>query len=81
MKAAAGANRPGAEATKQLSDVLVRLAKSDEATRAKAEKGHARELDTLRDSLRAEPVTLETLPPEIRRDWLTATDGREGLGP
>jgi hopanoid biosynthesis associated RND transporter like protein HpnN len=79
MKAGGEANGPGAEATKQLSDVLMRLAKADQATRTKAEKALIDplniELDTLRESLRAEPVTLETLPPEIRREWLTA-DGR-----
>src|ERR1700746_3314393 len=32
-------------------------------------------LDELRDYLQAQPVTLETLPPEIAREWVTA-DGR-----
>ena len=49
------------------------------ATRTRAEKALIGplniELDTLRNGLRAELVTLDKLPPEIKRDWLTA-DGR-----
>jgi hopanoid biosynthesis associated RND transporter like protein HpnN len=79
VKAGTEANGPGAEATKQLSDVLLRLAKVDEATRTKAEKALivplTIELDTLRNGLSAEVVTLENLPPEVKRDWVTA-DGR-----
>ncbi|HSU04335.1 MAG TPA: MMPL family transporter, partial [Acetobacteraceae bacterium] len=33
------------------------------------------ELDQLRDSLNAEPVSLETIPPDIKRDWVLP-DGR-----
>jgi hopanoid biosynthesis associated RND transporter like protein HpnN len=33
------------------------------------------ELDRLREALQAEPVTLDSLPPDLKRDWITP-DGR-----
>jgi hopanoid biosynthesis associated RND transporter like protein HpnN len=70
---------PGAAAAKRLADALSRLAKSDAATRAKAQEvfitplGIA--LDALRSALQAEPITDMTLPPDLTAQWLKP-DGR-----
>jgi uncharacterized protein len=70
---------PGATAAKRLADDLAKLAEGDEALRKRAHNAmipplHVA-LDELRGYLQAQPVTLETLPPEIARDWVTK-DGR-----
>src|SRR4029434_2358056 len=69
----------GATAAKRLADDLAKLADGDAALR---ERGHNAmipplntALDELRGYLQAQPVTLETLPPEIAGDWVTQ-DGR-----
>ena len=69
----------GADAAKRLADDLAKLADGDQALR---ERAHAAmipplntALDELRSYLQAQPVTLETLPPEIAREWVTQ-DGR-----
>jgi hopanoid biosynthesis associated RND transporter like protein HpnN len=69
----------GATAAKRLADDLAKLAEGDEALRQRAHNAmipplHVA-LDELRGYLQAQPVTLETLPPEIARDWVTK-DGR-----
>jgi predicted RND superfamily exporter protein len=62
-----------------VSRALAQLAKADLATRGRAE--HAlipplkTTLDELRQGLKAARVTLETLPEDLRRDWITP-DGR-----
>jgi hopanoid biosynthesis associated RND transporter like protein HpnN len=70
---------PGAAAAKRLSTALTRLAAGDEALRARAEFALVSPLETfieaLRLSLKAEPITPETLPPDIAGDWVLA-DGR-----
>ena len=58
---------------------LAKLAQGDEALRGRAQAAmivplHTA-LDELRNYLQAQPVTLETLPPEIAREWVTQ-DGR-----
>src|SRR5207244_12006271 len=62
-----------------LADVLSVLAEADPARRQIAEDGLLPGLRKLREQLRtalqAEPVTLASLPPQIKHDWLTA-DGR-----
>lgn len=70
---------PGAVAARRLADVLTKLAQGDNAVRDKAEAVFIRPLhvalDQLRDLLKAQPVSIKTLPPEILSDWVTA-DGR-----
>jgi uncharacterized protein len=70
---------PGAVAAKRLADAFSRLAKSDAATRAKAQDVFiaplAVALDGLRAALQAQPITDTTLPPELSDQWLKP-DGR-----
>jgi uncharacterized protein len=69
----------GALAAKRLGDDLTKLADGDEALRRRAEAALVPPLNTaldeLRNYLQAEPVSLESLPPEITREWVTQ-DGR-----
>jgi hopanoid biosynthesis associated RND transporter like protein HpnN len=69
----------GAIAAKRLADDLAKLADGDEALRARAHAAMIPPLETaldeLRNYLQAQPVTLETLPAEIAREWVTQ-DGR-----
>jgi hopanoid biosynthesis associated RND transporter like protein HpnN len=71
---AAEDNGGGTPAAKELAAVLKRLAQADEAKRLKAEKDLITplkiELDDLRKVLKADQVTLDTIPPEIKREWL-----------
>jgi hypothetical protein len=70
---------PGAVAAKRLADALTRLAKSDPATRAKAQDVFVAPLevalDGLRTALQAEPITDMTLPADLSAQWLKP-DGR-----
>jgi hopanoid biosynthesis associated RND transporter like protein HpnN len=80
LKQAAGTQTgPGAVAAKRLAEDLAKLAQGDEAMRARAQAAMVSPLNTalgeLRNYLQAQPVTLETLPPEIAREWVTQ-DGR-----
>jgi hopanoid biosynthesis associated RND transporter like protein HpnN len=81
-KAAAGQSGKGADAAKRVANDLTRLAQGDESLRHRAEAAfiaplHAA-LDQLRNYLEAQPVSLETLPSNIARDWVTE-DGRYKL--
>ena len=68
---------PGAsgEPARRFADLLAQMAKADPSKRAAATAilipplGIA--LTSLRDSLKAAPVSLASLPPELRRDWQT----------
>jgi hopanoid biosynthesis associated RND transporter like protein HpnN len=70
---------PGATAAKRLADAFSRLAKSDAATRARAQEAFiaplAIALDGLRAVLQAEPITDMTLPADLADQWLKP-DGR-----
>jgi hopanoid biosynthesis associated RND transporter like protein HpnN len=81
-QAAGESKGPGADAAKRLSELLTRLAKADPGRRASAEQALTRPLaiafDDLRNALRAQPVTQQSLPPELTRDWMTK-DGRARL--
>jgi uncharacterized protein len=78
-KAAGTQTGRGAAAAKRLGEDLTKIADGDEALRARATAAMIPSLnialDELRNYLQAQPVTLETLPPEIAREWVTA-DGR-----
>ncbi|HYM02206.1 MAG TPA: MMPL family transporter [Stellaceae bacterium] len=58
-----------------LSEVLARGAAVVPALQASLADGIGRRLDDLRAALTAQPVALDTLPPELRSEWI-ADDGR-----
>ena len=66
---------PGALAAKRLADDLTKLANADAAARMQAEAMLVRplkiDLDVLREALAAKPVTLDQLPDDLVRDWIT----------
>ncbi|MBN9594367.1 MAG: MMPL family transporter [Afipia sp.] len=70
---------PGAVAARRLADALAKLAQASKATREKAESTFIAPLnvalDQVRGLLKAQPVSVKTLPPDILHDW-TSTDGR-----
>jgi hopanoid biosynthesis associated RND transporter like protein HpnN len=78
-KLAGGASGPGADAAKRLAVSLTNLSQADKAKRDKVEATFIVPLRTalndLRDLLQAEPVSLQTLPPELKREWIAA-DGK-----
>ncbi|MCP1997693.1 hopanoid biosynthesis associated RND transporter like protein HpnN [Nitrobacter winogradskyi] len=76
LRKAAGTHQgAGATAAKRLADDLTRLADSNQATREKAQAAFVEPLkimfDQLRNLLKAEPVTLESLPPDFMNLWKT----------
>lgn len=70
---------PGATAARRLADALAKLADGDKALRDKAETVFISPLnvalDQVRGLLKAQPVSIKTLPPDILNDWV-GTDGR-----
>jgi hopanoid biosynthesis associated RND transporter like protein HpnN len=74
-KAAGDAKGPGAVASRRLADALSKLAASNEATRNKVQAIFVLPLkvvlDQLRNALRAQPVSLKTLPAELVNSWKT----------
>ena len=70
---------PGATAARRLADLLSQVAKGDPAVRSRAEASFVPPLritmDELRNGLKAQKVTLDTLPADLKRDW-TTDDGR-----
>ncbi|GAO40241.1 hypothetical protein SCH01S_45_00840 [Sphingomonas changbaiensis NBRC 104936] len=80
LREVAGARTDGpARAARHLADTLDRLARASPSARARAAAVLVAPLTTMLDQIRASlqavPVSAETLPPEIARDWL-APDGR-----
>jgi uncharacterized protein len=73
---------PGGDAAQRLSQLLAKLAQADPAMRQRVEAALVQplllSLETLRQSLQAQPVTVATIPADIKRDWL-APDGRARL--
>jgi uncharacterized protein len=78
-KAAADQKGPGADAAMRLAAALTRLEAADQAMRQRVEAAFIlpikSDLDDIRSFLRAQPVTLDTLPVEISRSWRTG-DGK-----
>jgi hypothetical protein len=76
--AAAGGGPAGAQASR-LAQALERLAGADPGLRAKASSTLMTPFSTvlgqIQNALAAEPVTLQSLPPDLVRDWITP-DGR-----
>jgi hopanoid biosynthesis associated RND transporter like protein HpnN len=74
-KFAADAPGPGADAAKRLAAAMDTLAKGDQPTRQRADAAFVQplktELDNLRRLLKAQPVTRESLPPELVNQWIT----------
>jgi predicted RND superfamily exporter protein len=66
-------------ASRRLADDLTKLAAANQATRDKAQSVFVTPLlivlDQLRSSLQAQPVSLDTLPPELVNSWKTQ-DGK-----
>jgi hopanoid biosynthesis associated RND transporter like protein HpnN len=80
--AAGNKTGPGADAARNVSALLERLAGSDAATRARAEAAFVpplvHDLDLLRKNLDPQQVTIQTLPRDLVRDWMLP-DGRARL--
>jgi uncharacterized protein len=78
-KVAGNQQGPGADAARRLADLLARLAKADPAARKSAETAVAEplriSLHQLRQELNPEHVTIQNIPRELAREWLTP-DGR-----
>jgi hopanoid biosynthesis associated RND transporter like protein HpnN len=79
LKVTGDAKGAGADATRETSGLLNRLAGADADARARAEAAIVPplvyNLDLLRYSLAPQPVTIQTLPPNLVRDWVLP-DGR-----
>jgi hopanoid biosynthesis associated RND transporter like protein HpnN len=75
QKAAVGQVGKGEAAAKRLARNLTTLAQGGEELRQRAQMAMIApleiDLDQLRGYLQAQPVTLETLPPEIASEWVT----------
>jgi uncharacterized protein len=74
-KVAGDGKGPGAVASRRLADALSKLAESNQATRDKTQAVFVDPLkialDELRNLLQAQPVSLQTLPPDLVRAWKT----------
>jgi len=81
-KLAGNASGPGADAARRLAAAMTTLAKSDQAARQRAEVAFIQPLkitlDDLRNLLKAQRITRETLPQSIVDQWITP-DGRARL--
>jgi hopanoid biosynthesis associated RND transporter like protein HpnN len=77
-RAAGDAKGPGAAASRRLADALSKLAASDQATRDKTQAIFVAPLKVvlgqLKNSLQAQPVSLNTLPADLVSSW-KAKDG------
>jgi hopanoid biosynthesis associated RND transporter like protein HpnN len=77
LQAAAGStNTKAANDARRLADAFQRLAHADKATRARVSEALVPGLKTMLDQIRAilqpYPVTAETLPADLVRDWISA---------
>ena len=72
---AAGKAGPGAQAAARLSGLLTKLAQADPAARRRAEIAVAQplrvSLDRLRQALNPARVTKDTIPSDLKRQWVT----------
>jgi uncharacterized protein len=74
-KVAAVGSAPARRLAADLDAILARGETALPALEANLSAGIARRIEELRQALSPEPITLGSLPPEIKRDWVTA-DGR-----
>jgi hopanoid biosynthesis associated RND transporter like protein HpnN len=74
--AAGEVDSPAAAKARRLAGLLTALAKAPQAERDEAERLLVRPLATtlrqVRDLLTAAPVTIDTLPPALRNDWVSS---------
>ncbi|MGF6431885.1 MULTISPECIES: MMPL family transporter [Bradyrhizobium] len=74
-KTAGDGKGPGAAAARRLAEALQKLAGSNQATRDKAQDVFVAPMkivfDQLRNTLQAQTVTLQNLPPELVNSWKT----------
>src|SRR6266404_4505769 len=74
-KTAGDAKGRGAVASRRLADALSRLAQSDQATRDKTQAIFVAPLkvvlDQLKNTLQAQPISLQTLPSDLVSSWKT----------
>jgi uncharacterized protein len=79
LEAAGADQRPAAESARRLGRALASLAQASPALRQGARDTFVMPLivtlTQIREALNAEPVTIETLPASLVRDWMTS-DGR-----
>jgi len=80
LSEAAGSQQgSAADAARNASALLTRLANADAGVRQKAETAVSSsllfDLDQLRQSLSPQPISIKTLPPDLLRDWVLP-DGR-----
>jgi uncharacterized protein len=75
MKAAESHTGSGADAARRLAAALSTLAQSGQDARSRAEAAFLPPLQValegLQASLQPQPVTADSLPPDLRRDWMT----------
>jgi uncharacterized protein len=74
-RVAARGSEPAARLARALDEVLSRGLAALPALKANLAEGIDRRLEELRLSLQAQPVTLDSLPEQLKRDWVAA-DGR-----
>jgi hopanoid biosynthesis associated RND transporter like protein HpnN len=79
LTAAASRDGRGAAAANELASALVQLARAEPKVRTEVSKAFVTPLeitlDGIRQSLDPQPITLDALPPQITRDWLTSKGG------
>ena len=72
---AGNANGTGAVAARRLAAAMSALAKADQATQQRAEVVFVQPLKTTLDDLRnlltAQRISLDNIPPDLERDWMT----------
>jgi hopanoid biosynthesis associated RND transporter like protein HpnN len=75
-KAAGDEQGPGPEAARRLSQLLSQLAEAEAPVRKRLEAAVVLplrfSLDQLRSELKAQPVSVATIPPDLVREWMTA---------
>ncbi|WP_407164502.1 MMPL family transporter [Bradyrhizobium sp. ORS 111] len=80
LSEAAGSQQgAAADAARNVTTLLTRLAETDAGTRQKAEAAVVSpllfDLEQLRQSMSPQPISIKTLPPDLLRDWVLP-DGR-----
>ena len=79
LEGPAGEQGDGANAARRLADAMQKLSQADEASRTRARDAFIGplklDIDDIEQSLTAEPVTRQSLPADLVRDWV-APDGR-----
>jgi hopanoid biosynthesis associated RND transporter like protein HpnN len=81
-KSAGNDSGSGADAARRLAGLLSRLAEAEPSARANAQSAIAQplrySLDKLREELKPERVTIDTIPRDIASEWVAA-DGRQRI--